>query len=66
LKRDRYRCTISGSYDYKNRNQFPEIPDDIWKLKSTCTRANHIIPFRLGKLKKNAQVSPPSPTSRLL
>jgi hypothetical protein len=66
LKRDQYRCPFSGYYSPTGSEHCSDArPEALeWdNLGPTC--AAHIIPFRLGKLKNNAQVCSFS-TSRCL
>ncbi|KUL81969.1 hypothetical protein ZTR_10714 [Talaromyces verruculosus] len=49
LKRDWYRCMISGQLDSTSRAKFPDMSDDDWYDLAGPTNATHIIPYRLGK-----------------
>jgi hypothetical protein len=53
LKRDGYRCVISGIFDYGSTIKHPDIPFDPDRRAST--EASHIIPFALGSYEGDAE-----------
>ena len=58
LKRDQYRCPFSRYYDPTGSKHYSDArPEALEWDNLGPTRAAHIIPFRPGRLRNNAQVS---------
>jgi hypothetical protein len=57
LKRDKYRCAITGCFDVESVDQLREISNDYNEEYTARICTCYIIPFGLGKFVNNARVS---------
>lgn len=57
LKRDNYRCVLTGQYNMKAVGNITGVSDDHVRMNTVDTHLSHIMPFALGQFKNEKEVS---------